>query len=45
MTITTIIVFFTFLLCTVGAGIAVWSILSTRKKYYLDYMQRKRRND
>ena len=29
----------------VGVGVATWSIISTRKKYYDDYMRRKRRAD
>ena len=27
----------------VGIGVATWSIISTRKKYYDEYMKRKRR--
>ena len=27
----------------VGVGVATWSIISTRKKYYDEYMKRKRR--
>ena len=27
----------------VGVGVATWSIISTRKKYYEDYKRRKRR--
>lgn len=26
----------------VGVGVATWSIISTRKKYYDEYMRRKR---
>ncbi len=27
----------------VGIGVATWSIINTRKKYYEDYIRRKRR--
>ena len=29
----------------VGIGVATWSIISTRKKYYDEYMRRKRGAD
>lgn len=33
------------ILAVIGIGVAVWSIISTRKRYYEDYMRRKRRAD
>jgi hypothetical protein len=39
---TVFIVAFTIILAFIGAGIAIWSLLSTRKKYYKEYTVRKR---
>lgn len=39
---TTLIVAFTIILALTGAGIALWSLLNTRKKYYKEYTVRKR---
>ena len=33
------------ILAIVGVGVAIWSIVTTRKKYYEDYIRRKRRVD
>ncbi|MDE0313691.1 MAG: hypothetical protein OXM61_02215 [Candidatus Poribacteria bacterium] len=30
------------ILGVIGIGVAVWSIISTRKRYYEEYMRRKR---
>ena len=40
---TTLIVITGSILAIVGVGVATWSIVTTRKKYYKDYMSRKRR--
>ena len=42
---TTVIIIIGSIAAIVGIGVATWSILSTRKKYYDDYMRRKRRAD
>lgn len=42
-TLTILIVITGLILAIVGVGIAIWSIVTTRKKYYEDYMRRKRR--
>lgn len=39
---TTFIIIFTILLALAGIGLAVWSIASTRKEYYQEYIGRKR---
>lgn len=39
---TTIIVFITCILGLFGIGVSVWSIITTRKKYYHEYIERKR---
>ena len=31
------------ILAIAGVSVAIWSIISTRKRYYEDYMRRKRR--
>ena len=42
---TTVIIITGLVLAIVGAGVAIWSIVNTRKKYYDEYMRRKRRAD
>ena len=42
-TLTTLIVITGSILAIVGVGVAIWSIVTTRKKYYEDYIRRKRR--
>ena len=42
-TLTTLIVITGLILAIAGVGVAIWSIVTTRKKYYEDYMSRKRR--
>ena len=44
-TLTTLIVITGSILAIVGVGVAIWSIVTTRKKYYKDYMRRKRGAD
>ena len=39
---TTIIVLLTVILSLSGIAVAVWSLISTRKKYFKEYMERKR---
>lgn len=39
---TTLIVAVTIILALTGAGIALWSLSNTRKKYYKEYTKRKR---
>lgn len=39
---TTIIIVASIILALVGILVAIWSIISTRKKYYDDYIERKR---
>lgn len=39
---TILIVVITIILALAGTGIALWSLLSTRKKYYKEYTERKR---
>lgn len=39
---TTIIIVATIILALIGIFIAVWSIITTRKKYYDEYIKRKR---
>lgn len=39
---TTLIVAVTAILALTGAGIALWSLLNTRKKYHKEYTERKR---
>lgn len=41
-TLTTLIVITGSILAIVGVGVAIWSIVTTRKKYYEDYIRRKR---
>lgn len=41
--VTTVIVIIGLILAIVGIGVAIWSIISTRKRYYEDYIRRKRR--
>ena len=31
------------ILAIAGIGVSIWSIIDTRKRYYEDYMRRKRR--
>lgn len=31
------------ILAIIGIGIAIWSIINTRKRYYEEYIRRKRR--
>ena len=33
------------ILAIAGVGVAIWSIVNTRKKYYDDYIRRKRGED
>ncbi len=33
------------ILAITGAGVAIWSIINTRKRYYEEYMSRKRHAD
>ena len=40
---TTVIIIIGSVAAIVGVGVATWSIVSTRKKYYNEYMKRKRR--
>ena len=40
---TTLIVITGSILAIVGVGVAIWSIVTMRKKYYKDYMSRKHR--
>lgn len=40
---TTVIITIGSIAAIVGVGVATWSIISTRKKYYNEYMERKRR--
>jgi hypothetical protein len=40
---TTIIIIAGSILAIAGVGVAIWSIVTTRKKYYEEYMRRKRR--
>ena len=42
-TLTTLIVITGSIAAIVGIGVATWSIINTRKKYYEDYIRRKRR--
>jgi hypothetical protein len=42
---TTVIIITGLVLAIVGAGVAIWSIVNTRKKYYDEYMRRKGRAD
>ena len=37
------IVFFTAFIAASGIAVVVWSLLSTRKKYYQEYIERKKR--
>lgn len=39
---TTVITIIGSVAAIVGIGVATWSIISTRKKYYDEYMRRKR---
>ncbi|MCY3739635.1 MAG: hypothetical protein OXH00_01305 [Candidatus Poribacteria bacterium] len=39
---TTVIIIIGSVAAIVGVGVATWSIVSTRKKYYDEYMKRKR---
>jgi hypothetical protein len=39
---TTIIVSLTAILSLAGVVVAVWSLINTRKKYFQEYMERKR---
>ena len=45
ITLTTLIVITGSILAIVGVGVATWSIVTTRKKYYDEYMKRKRGAD
>ncbi len=38
----TVVIIITVVLSLIGIGGGVWSIISTRNKYYKDYMRRKR---
>ncbi len=40
---TTVIIIIGSVAAIVGVGVATWSIISTRKKYYNEYMKRKGR--
>ena len=40
---TTVIIIMGSVAAIVGTGVAIWSIFSTRKKYYDEYMKRKGR--
>ena len=42
---TTAIVIIGSIAAIVGVGVATWSIVTTRKKYYDEYMKRKRGTD
>ncbi len=37
-----IIIFLTLVIALAGAGVGIWSILNTRKKYLNEYLERKR---
>lgn len=39
---TMLIIVVTVILASAGTGIALWSISSTRKKYFKEYIERKR---
>jgi len=39
---TTIIFISTFILCASGIALFLWSLIDTRKKYYEDYISRKK---
>lgn len=39
---TEIVVLMTILVSIAGIALSIWSVLSTRKKYYKEYMGRKR---
>ena len=39
---TSFIVAMTVVISLIGVGVAIWSIISTRKKYYQEYMGRKK---
>ena len=42
---TEIIVITGSILAIVGIGVSIWSFIDTRKRYYEEYMRRKRRVD
>ena len=42
--LTAIVVILGIALVLVGLGIAVWSIIDTRKRYYEEYLSRRKRN-
>ncbi len=42
---TEIIVITGSILAIVGIGVSIWSFIDTRKRYYEEYMRRKRRAD
>ena len=42
---TEIIVIIGSILAIVGIGVSIWSFIDTRKRYYEEYMRRKRRAD
>lgn len=42
---TTFIVATTTIIAIIGIGVAGWSIFDTRKKYFEDYVKRKKQND
>ncbi len=41
---TTLIILLSAIVGIVGIGVAVWSFLDTRKKYYEEYLDRKRKH-
>lgn len=42
MSINTMIVVLTAVVCLLGLAISIWSYINTRKRYYEDYASRKR---
>lgn len=40
---TTLIIVVTATICVIGVGVVAWSILDTRKKYFNEYIERKRK--
>lgn len=43
--LTAIVVSVVIILALVGIGVAVWSIIDTRRRYYEEYLNRRKRSD
>ncbi len=43
--LTAILVIMAFILASFGIGVAVWSIIDTRRRYYEEYLSRRKRSE